>query len=342
MGSLIIDGTIELAQFWPTGESDGDVTKLVLDIRSGSIRYKPLHGSEQTTTIFDDACVKSFGLLKPVIKNGKLTVRLQGIDAPELHFQPQSMKGIKYKGYDLGSLKGSGLVKQYRQHQAETATVLLGAYLSTLGTSSLHCQFFTQVRDDEGPCDAIDRYGRFVGDLLIEGINLNLELLRRGQAIISLYDSMSRSEMEAYLAAWEAGKSATSNIVRYLTNSIEEFDPILTFSPPSMSSIRPEGKTKKFIHPKLYRRYCTWWAYRKLGTFKYGFETFLTLFNDGFYELANFIEDGSSTARLLPLAKMVRTGKIIQYEPDEIVFKESPSKLNASDGKVIDHWQFGA
>ena len=90
---------------------------------------------------------------------------------PELHLQPQSMKGTKYKGQDLGSLKGTGLVKKYRQNQGETATVRLAQYLGTLGASPVSCQFVTELVDEEGPGDAIDKYGRFVGNVRINNVD---------------------------------------------------------------------------------------------------------------------------------------------------------------------------
>src|SRR5262249_45074396 len=170
----------------------------------------------------------------------KLTVRLQGIDAPELHYQPQYMKS-------LGSLKGSGLVKKYRQHQAETATGRLGTYLSTLGLSPLPCQFFTEMIDGEGPGAAIDKYGRFVGNIIVGGVDINLEILRRGWAIVALYNSMQRSEMESCIAAWKAGVNAGDSIVRYLTKTIGAFDPALLYQPPAPAAVSPEG-AHKFIH----------------------------------------------------------------------------------------------
>lgn len=338
MGRLTIDGTIDLAQFWPTGESDADTTKLIVNVSPGAIRYEPPNAPVQTTTVFDGSYVRSSGTSRPVIKNGKLTVRLQGLDAPELHVQPQSMKGTKYKGRDLGSLRGSGLIKSYRQHQAETATVQLAMYLSTLGPSPLPCRFFTQVHDDDGPSDALDKYGRFVGNILIEGIDLNLEILRRGLAVIALYNSMQRSEIEACLAAWEIGRTISGGIVRYMSKTIGPFDETLTYNQPPDASFTPES-SKKFIHPKLFRRYCTWWAYRQFGTFKSGFDTFLTLSkNDLFYELSDLLSGGVFAARPLPLEKMVRAGKTVRYSPEEVVFKESASRLYASDGKAIEHW----
>jgi len=337
MGRLTIDGTLDLAQFWPEGESDADTTKIIVNVVPDAIRYQAPGQSAQPTSAFDDAFVKIYGKPKLVIKEGKLTVRLQGIDAPELHLQPQSMKGTKYKGKDLGSLKGSGLVKKYRQHQAETATVQLAQYIGSLGASPISCQFVTEVADDEGPGDAIDKYGRFVGNLRISDVDINLETLRRGWAVVAIYNSMRRNEIQDCLDAWKVGRKAASGIVKYLTNTIGAFDSDLLYRRSTDAQIQLEG-THKFIHPKLYRRQCTWWAYRKNGTFKSGFDTFLTLSkHDVFYELDDFLSDSAYVSVQIPIQKMVEDEKVV-YNPDQVVFKDAPSTLYGGDGKELERW----
>ena len=338
MGKLTIEGTLDLSQFWPIGESDADTTKIVLTVSPSAVQYQPADDVPRPTTKYAGACVKSFGQLKPVIKNGKITVRLQGVDAPELHYQPQSMKRKTYKGQPFGSLRGSGLVKKYRQRQAETATVRLGRYLSTFGTSPLSCRFQTEVTDHEGPADAVDKYGRFVGNVLVNEIDINLEILRQGLAIVALYNSMQPAEMEACLEAWAIGKTATDGVAQYQTRTIGEFDPQLLYQPPATATLTPE-KTKKFIHPKLYRRQCTWWAYRKLGTFKGGFDTYLSLFPDDiFYERSSMRDEGFLAATPFQIEQMVKGGQKVIYAPDEVVFKEAGSQLFTAEGKIIREW----
>jgi endonuclease YncB( thermonuclease family) len=338
MGMLTIDGTLDIDQFWPHGTSDADTSKIIVDVAPGSIRYQPPEESARPTTKFDGAFVKSYGSKKLVIKNNKLTVRLQGIDAPELHYQPQSMKGIKYKGADLGSLAGSGLVKQYRQHQAERATSVLGQYLGSLGSSPLSCRFVTQVDDEQGPAHAIDKYGRFVGNILVNGTDVNLEILRQGLSVVALYNSMRNDEMQECVNAWNIGRTASRSVLQYLTSMIGTFDSTLLIRDGAAAALDPDG-ARKFIHPKLYRRQCTWWAYRKVGKFPSGFDTFLKLSKqDVFYELADFVGNGRDAAVQIPMEKMVKDGTKVVYGPDEVVFKEAPSTLYGPDGKKVDQW----
>jgi len=338
MGKLTIDGTLDLAQFWPEGESDADTAKVVINVEPGAVRYQASGQSPQPTTAYEGAFVKVYGSPKVVIKNDKLTVRLQGIDAPELHLQPQSMKGTKYKSQDLGSLRGTGLVKKYRQDQGETATVRLAQYLGTLGPSPVPCQFVTELVDDEGPGDAIDKYGRFVGNVRINNVDINLEILRRGWAVVALYNSMRRGEIEECLNGWNMGRNTPSGIVKYLTKTIAAFEPDLLYRGAADTEVQQEG-TRRFIHPKLYRRQCTWWAYRKHGTFKSGFDTFLGLSeHDVFYELDDYLDDAPLVAVQVPIEKMVKNGSEVVYRPDEVVFKDAPSKLYGPDGEQLEQW----
>ena len=336
MIKVTITGSLDLAQFWPDGESDADTTKLVVDVSPGAIRYQLPGESAKPTSAYNGAFVKGFGQRNLVIDKGKMTVRLQGIDAPELHYQPQSMAKTKYKGKPLGSLAGSGLVKKYRQHQGETATVRLGKYLQTLGTSPLHCEFVTQLNDDQGPGDAIDKYGRFVGNIQVSSVDVNLEILRRGWAIVALYNSMQNAEIADCISAGKVGLTATDGVLKYLTSTIGQFETSLLYR--KNGSIESEG-TLKFIHPKIYRRQCTWWAYRKLGTFKSGLDTFLGLSKDDvFFETKDFLDNGRVAAIQIPLEKMVKDGKKVVYSPDQVVFKDAPSTLYRDDGSPVTTW----
>jgi hypothetical protein len=60
MGKLLIDGTVDLNQFWPDGGSDGDTAKLVANVTPGAIRYETAGGTAQPASVFDSAFVKYF------------------------------------------------------------------------------------------------------------------------------------------------------------------------------------------------------------------------------------------------------------------------------------------
>src|SRR5882724_11588383 len=122
-GLLTFTGTIDLNQFWPqniksgnTSDSDADTVKVKVDM--ASITFTSAAGNVKKTKALNNAgfwtnqkksdgtTVKKF---KPVINSKELvTMRLQGIDAPELHY-----------------MIGTPL---YRQLMGDTATIALYKY----------------------------------------------------------------------------------------------------------------------------------------------------------------------------------------------------------------------
>ena len=120
-GLLTVSGSIELPQFWPTGGSDADTASITVNSKSFEFTADPSK-KPRRTRVFEGAKVGT----KLVIRGGgKVTVRLQGIDAPELHFPPV-IKGVK----------GSGT--KYRQLLGETSTAKLRTFATNAGpTSSL-------------------------------------------------------------------------------------------------------------------------------------------------------------------------------------------------------------
>ncbi|WP_035358497.1 hypothetical protein [Edaphobacter aggregans] len=91
-GLLEVDGSIDLSQFWPVGSSDADTTRIRVDVTAGAFRFRPNSGAPfRVTHAFENAKVKGTATYD-AIKNGKVTVRLQGIDAPELHYRPAAQK----------------------------------------------------------------------------------------------------------------------------------------------------------------------------------------------------------------------------------------------------------
>src|SRR5262249_27169011 len=120
-GLLEVSGTIDLNQFWPVGESDADTTKII--VQAEAFRFRPHPGSAlQVTHAFDDAMVRGSAGSKPAVDTkGRVTIRLQGIDAPELHYRPRfptKLTGAKSAAFK--SVNGN-----FRQPYGETATVHL-------------------------------------------------------------------------------------------------------------------------------------------------------------------------------------------------------------------------
>ena len=103
-GLLEVSATLDVAQFWPTGESDADTTKVIVNTGPNSFRFRPHPGTGfQVTRAFDDVTVKGRITKKPIDEQGRMTVRLEGVDAPELHYTPQAFARRRTKRRSSGS-----------------------------------------------------------------------------------------------------------------------------------------------------------------------------------------------------------------------------------------------
>src|SRR5206468_288876 len=101
MGVLTIKGTLDTKQFWPDGKSDADTSKILVTVDPAAMVYRKTPGAKGKNVFkVYSAAFSDKQLKKPVVKKGVITVRLQGIDAPELHVRPQS-------DHKLGSLAKS-------------------------------------------------------------------------------------------------------------------------------------------------------------------------------------------------------------------------------------------
>jgi endonuclease YncB( thermonuclease family) len=339
MAILTIHGTIDLSQFWPTGGSDADTTKIIVTVNRKSFIYQRADGTKRTTKVFLTAQYDDRGTLKPLLRKGNtVIVRLQGIDAPELHYRPTAVKGKR--------LAGTGLVKDYRQHQAETATVRAANFLKKYGTGSVKCRFVTALQDDKGPGEAVDKYGRFVGNIVMsDGTDVNLWILRNGLAVAGLYNSMLDREIADCIRASAKAKSARSSIARFFKRKISAFDSTLLYRRPTKSqtpNVLAEGKTT-FIFPKLFRRQVNWWANSKAGNVAGGFAKFLKEHSadDYVFDTDDFLSAGALSATPRRFAELIQ-GNALTAAPEDIVFKEAPSHIYKPGAakKELRQWDF--
>lgn len=339
-GLLQMRGSIALDQFWPSGRSDADTTKLVLTVAPNAIEFRkdsstPFH----STHVFDHAIVKG-KTRKPPIKNGQVTVRLQGIDATELHYQPSPLSGAEKKGLSAAKLNAYHLVTHpYRQLLGATATKALRDFLAATGKSTLDCRVFTRI---EKPGDAFDTYGRLIGDIevTINGtvVNINHWLVEKGWAFPTFYSSMANDEINALLVLAKAARSKKSGVWKYLSKTIGPFNFNLREPKKNELSVLATDKGPVIL-PKLFRRYTNWSARNKAKTTAQIFQKFLSAGSSGkpdsCFETADFIANGVHSATHRTFDEFIVAGKTIKFEPDGLVFSEAPSTLVGPDGKAI-------
>jgi endonuclease YncB( thermonuclease family) len=333
MGILKINGFVELKQFWPTATSDADTTKVLVNVNENSFSFQPYPGVDfQETKIFEDAEVRGKGVTK-VIKNGKVTIRLQGADAPELHFRPVLGNGYtqdqrdEFKKYN----------EEYRQYWGETATVKLFELLSKDQKEALPCFVETNV---EHPNDVCDVYGRIVGDIIItidgRELYINHWLVAQGYAFPSFYSSMKNHEIKIYLPLIDKARAEENNIYAKYSQEFKDFNFDMIYRKGAQPD--PVGDNKSPVQfPKLFRRFATYSAMKKANITTSSFEKFLSDANDGCFETNDFIENNVHSAKRYILSDFVQSDEFTS-KPEGLVFLEKPSTLVDSNGNKITEW----
>ncbi len=329
-GLLRVTGTMDITQFWPDSESDADTVK----VRVEKIEFSPdrvAHLPFATTHVFDNALVKGAqGPPKPPIKNGRLTIRLQGIDATELHFAAMlPKKGLKNNG------------TKYRQHLGETATIKLHQFLSgTLKKNVVPCEVVTFV---DHPNDVFDTYARMVGDILVKAsgteVNLNHWLAQNGWAVPTFYNSMLETEIKTITSFTEAARKAKKGVWKHLSKDVAHPDTSLTYRPPNTKP-KPKSDVGDAVMPKLFRRQIRYFVSALNHIFSGSVAEFLLKQRDPWVKTVDFLHD----PKVKPLSKTSNLGLLLDKKgqftagPGEIVFFEKPSTLISKNGKKITAW----
>jgi len=342
-GMLEVAGTIDVNQFWPTGRSDADTTKLIVKVGGGAIQFRKDSSSPfKVTHVFDNAIVKG-RTTKPPIKNGQLTIRLQGIDATELHYQPSPLSRAEKKGLSQAKLQAyHAVVHPYRQLLGATSTQALHNFLASAGKATIDCRVFTQI---DTPNEAFDTYGRLVGDIEVtmhgQTVNLNHWLVEKGWAFPTFYTSMTNDEIKAILALAKTARSNKTLDWKFLSKTIGPFDFNLREPKKGDTGVLATDKGP-VIFPKLYRRYANWSARNKAKITAQNFQKFLAAGTGGrpdfCFETQDFLTHGVHSANPRNFDEFVVGGKTIKFQPDGLVFKEAPSLLVGPDKKPIQHF----
>lgn len=294
-GTLEVAGTIDVAQFWPNGTSDADMAKVLVSVANGAFRFRPHPGAPFSTThVFDRATVKGKTTKSVADAKDHVTIRLQGIDAPELHYMPQATKTKPEHTAQQRKLFLEWNFN-YRQPLGATAAMALGTMLGAVGTDTLPCTITTAV---EHP-NAFDTYGRLIGDIIVQrqghDFNVNRWLLEEGWAFPTYYNSMSREEITALEHIAAAAAPATKGAWKVYKKAIGNLD--FTLQKPKLGDpVDPQDAKAPIIMPKLFRRQVTYEVNRKAKMISGSFEKFLMDNPDRCYRTDDFLAQGAASA----------------------------------------------
>jgi endonuclease YncB( thermonuclease family) len=351
MGTLRIQGTIDLNQFWPTGSSDADTTKMKITLAANknSFAYRATgHKKFISTNVFNDAVSIGQGGVKPVINTNKkdglknIIVRLQGVDAPELHYKAAPLKTSKAVTVTERK-KFNELNKERRQPFAESSTVALAKHLKQYAnTKGIATATFESEVDY--PYEVIDTYGRFIGDVNVGGNDINVWLVENGWGMPAFYTSMSAKEINIFLNAWKNGKLKAGRIGTNIIKNASPFDWGMLYEPPGLTGngfIFNIGDDKgKVLMPKIFRRQVSWMVQKKAGVIpgSTNFNTYLKKAPDQLVLLNDFLTNGIHAAKRLYLHDLISSGNQFLKNGEELVFQEKPGTLENAKGKKLTDW----
>ena len=311
MGTLTIHGTLDVAQFWPRGNSDADTAKVTITGITNPFRFKPAGGRVQVTHVFDAANVHSAQGAMAVVNKGQVDVRLQAIDAPELHYKPQ----------------------RFRQPLGESAAAALSALVAAGGKPALPCRVVTQV---DAPNDVCDMFGRVVGEIIVrlggKSVNLNEWAAKEGWAFPAFYTSMTAAEIAHYTKLTEAARTAKKNIWKSgaYTPQVGPLDQTLREHKPGSV---PGTDTGPVIWPKYFRRLVEWTLTKPptAPTLK----AYLTVrATERYVPTAEFVAHGMASSLQHSLADGLDAHDRMTLAPKDFVVVEKQSTLYAADGKT--------
>ncbi len=311
MPKVEMRGRLDVEQFWPKGTSDADTVVL-------EVEHVLVDGEE--SKVFDGAFVLDHGKRKEVLGGGRVRVRLEGIDAAELH----------YPTTETGALVGKN--GSYRQARAQLACVQLAERLGA--QVSLSARVVTEV---ETPSDVFDVYGRFVGEVTANTAGpgtllLNTFLLEAGLALPSIYTSMDRRDARRYLALAREARSSQRGVWRWYTTELFLDETMHHVKEPVGDDVGP------FVLPKLFRRLS---VHEVLKGQVRGFKSWLRERRDRVRPMVSWLEQGPADAEVEDFADFVSDDSPkprFLAEPDELVFVEKAGVTYSRQGEPLHDW----
>jgi endonuclease YncB( thermonuclease family) len=333
-GLLELSGTIDLAQFWPVGQSDADTVKVLLS-GPNAFRFTRHPGApSKVTHAFEGATVKGRGSKPAIDKQNRVTIRLQGIDATELHYRPTAptLKGKKPTAEQRARFNAAN--GNFRQKFGETATIALATFLAKAGKSPLKCVVRTGV--DE-PDEVFDTFGRLVGDIFVTigGVeqNVNHWLCRKGWAFPTFYSSMTKQEINDLIALSEPARKSKAGIWKRTTSDVSQFDRTLLFR--NKGTPDPANDDGQVFFPKLFRRRSTFGIAQTAKMVSGLFKNYLKIAPDACFETSDFLHQGATASTPRRLDEFVSQVSKFTVGPKDLVFQESKSRVVDKNGNAV-------
>src|SRR5262245_40346737 len=353
-GLLRARGTIDLSQFWPNGKSDADTATLAAREHGFWFSSDGALQRLRRTRVFEGAQIAGKNFIKT---DRKVTIRIQGIDAPELHCPPGVRKppGFPKKK----PLKGNGGL--FRQLQGETATAgLAGEVFANSRPKVVPCEVITRINL---PNDAFDMFGRLIGDIFFRngGKTISIAQLaaQHGWALPAYYNSMNPDEIHALHKLFEQARGKRSGIWPHFDKVVGQLN-LLKFRDGGVFSNKEEqSDLGQFVVPKLFRRQLRYSVLQQNNLAPKTFNDYLAgkplkgqtkkgtkdAWTTRAAILANPTMKKPTKAPHDSLAGLMGGGNVFPTgvgvsQPGDVVFFEQPSTLKKKNGTKITRWTF--
>jgi hypothetical protein len=196
----------------------------------------------------------------------------------------------------------------------------------------LPCQVLTAV---DAPDDAIDTYGRLVGDIEVrldgKHVNLNQWLTAKGWTVPAFYVSMSNDEIRTLLELGEQAGKKELGFWPHLRETVGKLNFKLRYRRTPESG---EDDSGLVLMPKLFRRLCTFAVNKKAKMLTGSFKAYLRGKPDAYYLLDEFLEQGLTAATQRNLNEIIGSNGALLARPQDLVFHEAGAKLIGPNGKT--------
>ncbi|MES0041881.1 hypothetical protein [Mesorhizobium sp. M0091] len=355
MGIVDIQGKVDVFQYWPHGSSDVDTLKFIPDLASA--QYVGDGASTNVGAFFErggtfqpDDNNPGEEKFKSILRKAggvSLSVRLQGIDAPETHYSPNYREGMFDGDYAKWIAKHIARQKSYRQPYGKLCTDLFANGLRTqLGIGSFNSATPEVLVDAkvrilaDGIDGAVDVFGRVLGYVTLIGngleIVLNDHALTQGFAFCSFYGSMAIDEMKRLsdlFATHGEGGAQKSQLRSNVSGQLRDFEYELWTTKSMRDTDRDDNGADSFrskcFDPKLFRR-CIDWVGRKeaLGE-STALLDYMRSNDEDIVLLSDFVaaKGDWNKSRKFALGFLIAKDGAFSYKTGEVVFESRPVEI---------------
>jgi endonuclease YncB( thermonuclease family) len=354
-GIIKISGKIYFGQFFGEkveidgrsvwGGSDADTCKLTLNSNPIKFQSSPDSSWQDDIKLFDNAFSydeetgKRIKIISADIDNSKIIkIRLQGLDAPELHYR--ASKGTNFLYDDklplFNSLKEVFDLRQV--FGAKAASKLVG-FLKDYSANEKFVNAYAVSSIDE-PSQLIDKFGRAICDVYVYNedenisININQWLVREGWAFPDFYDSMSNDEITTLRKLGNDARNQKAGMRNFLSNNLLDLDYNMLLDKENSKQII-DNENGELNLPKFFRKQVDWKILGNSGSKFKNLKKFISDRKTICYKVDEFIEKRNN-AKIYQLSDFIGEDGVISVGPGDLVNIEGESVLETPN--IITNW----